>query len=227
MSRSDLLQYLCYPSYNRECVERRVLELEGAGVAEVAGLVGRGHSSVVLEVVLASGERAALKVLRTDSKRADLLTECEIARRAYPISPRVLKCGRHYILMELVRGVPVAEALREPERRLPLVLKTLSAGRGLDVLKVDHRELGRAHKHVILAHGGKIKIVDYESATTSEYPRNLCRLTSWIYNTLPNLKPQSEVLELLREYKKAGEDLRREVFREIVRHIAPVLEKSA
>lgn len=224
MWRSDLLYYLCYPGFSRECAEGRASELASLGVLGATRLLGKGHSSTVLEVLLAGGGRAALKVLRTDSKRPDLLAECGILRRAYPVSPGVIGCGRYYILMELVEGVPVVEALRSTADRLPLVLKVVAAGRGLDVLGVDHRELSRAHKHVFLTTDGRVKILDYESATLSESPRNVCRLTSWLlYSVLRTERGAPELVGLLREYKRASEAGRRGIFLEVVKRLVTLL----
>lgn len=224
MWKSELVQYLCYPNYTRECAEKRLLELRDAGVLSLLRVVGKGHSSIVLEVALLSGDTAALKILRTDSKRADLRAECGLMKRAYPVSPRVLSCGDFYILMELLHGVQVVEALREASNKAPLVLKVISAGRGLDISGIDHRELSRAHKHVLLTAGGKVKILDYESATLSERPRNVCRLVSWLIHSVLNLElEKTGVVELLREYKRSDEETRRKIFPELVRLLASTI----
>ena len=217
MSRYSPLDYLCYPSYNQSCLERRLEGLRSAGVAELSRLLGKGHSSVVLEAVLTSGERVAVKVLRTDSRRRDLVTECQLMRRAYPLSPLVVACGEDYIVMELVRGVGVGNALADSGRRWALLLKVLAAGRGLDVAGVDHRELSRAHKHVILTPDGRVKVIDYESASLAESPCNVCRLASWLAFRLGYLRVDPGVLiGVLRDYKRAREDARGEVFRRLI-----------
>lgn len=199
--------------------------LSGLGVEGVARLLGKGHSSVVLEVALVDGSRAALKVLRTDSKRTELLKECDLMKRAYPLSPRVMGCGRDYILMEVIEGTPAAEAISKTGRAAPLVFKVISAGRGLDILGVDHAELSRAHRHVVVTPDGRVKILDYESATASERPRNVCRLASWLLYRVVRVKPETdEILELLREYKRAGEEERRRVFPKLLKQLALALE---
>ncbi|MEM1623936.1 MAG: hypothetical protein QXZ60_01785 [Sulfolobales archaeon] len=211
-----------------ECVERRLAELRSLGIVGVSRLIGKGHSSTVLEVLLYNGVRAALKVLRTDSKRGDLLTECELAERAYPLAPEVIECGEHYILMELVEGISAAEAVLKAERTTALVLKVISAGRGLDTRRIEHRELSRADKHVLITVDGKVKIVDYESATTSERPRNVCRLTSWLLHRVLRVRLETGgLLELLRRYGKADEGERRNLFPELVKRIALVVDSVA
>lgn len=228
MWKSEALRYLCYPSYNRECVERRITKLTDLGVVSVSRVIGKGHSSTVFEALLRDGTRVALKILRTDSKRTELLTECELARRAYPVAPRVIECGEYYILMEFVEGTSVAEAVLKAEKITTLVLKVISAGRGLDIRGVDHRELSRAHRHVLITVDGKVKILDYESATISEHPGNVCRLTSWLLRNVLRVKLEtSGILELLRKYKKVDERERRKIFPELLKQIALVTDGVA
>ncbi|MEM2007398.1 MAG: hypothetical protein QW154_07160 [Sulfolobales archaeon] len=228
MWKSEVLRYLCYPSHSRECVEKRLAELSSLGIVGVSRLIGKGHSSTVLEALLYNGARAALKVLRTDSKRAELLTECRLAERAYPLAPRVIECGEHYILMELVEGVSVAEAVPKAERIAALVLKVISAGRGLDIRWVEHRELSRADRHVLITVDGKVKIVDYESATMSERPGNVCRLTSWLLRRVLRIGLEvGGILELLRRYRKADEGERKSLFPELLKRIALVTDSMA
>ena len=211
--------YLCYPSSSEDCIRRRLEELRSLGVVEVLGLLGKGHAAVVLEVRLSDGTPAAVKVLRLDSKRTDLTGECRVAERAYPVAPRVYSCSGEFIVMELVRGYPAAEVLVSEGFGYPYVVKVLAAGRWLDVRGVDHRELSRAHKHVVIDRAGAVRILDYESAAVVERSCNICRLLSWLARLRGvEMEVLGEVLNLLRNYKKAeSEDLRRELFKEILR----------
>jgi len=227
MSRSDPTNALCYPLHDRDCAEKRLSKLKGVGVLRVVRLLGKGHSSTVLEVELASGARAALKILRIDSKRDSLLQECSLMKKAYPLAPEVITCGDDYVVMELVSGTPAVDTLKLGENIVTNVLKILSSGRGLDILGVDHEELSRADKHVVITHRGTVKILDYESASPSDHPRNLCRLISWTLHRVLGLDLRStEIASLLRKYKETGEPERREVFRELVTHIRGVLENQ-
>jgi putative serine/threonine protein kinase len=211
--------YLCYPSSSEDCVRGRLEELRTLGVVEVLNLLGKGHAAVVLEARLSNGTPVAVKVLRVDSKRTDLTAECRVAELAYPVSPKVYSCSEEFIVMELVRGYPAVEVLASEGFRYPYVVKVLAAGRWLDVRGVDHRELSRAHKHVVIDRTGAVRILDYESAAVVERPCNICRLFSWLARLRGvDVGVLGEVLTLLRYYKKAErEDLRRELFKEILR----------
>jgi len=210
--------YLCYPSYSEECVRRRLERLRALGVVEVANLLGKGHAAVVLEGRLSDGSPVAVKVLRADSKREDLIYECRLTELAYPISPKVYSCSEEFIVMELVKGRPAAEVLASEGFRYAYIAKVLAAGRGLDIRGVDHRELSRAHKHVVISGGGAVKILDYESAALVERPCNICRLVSWLARLRgADVEALGELLALLRDYKKTSdEDRRGELFREIL-----------
>jgi len=210
--------YLCYPSYSEECVRRRLEKLRTLGVVEVVNLLGRGHAAVVLEARLNDGSPVAVKVLRADSKREDLIHECGLTKLAYPISPKVYSCSEELIVMELVKGRPAAEVLASEGFKYPYIAKVLAAGRGLDIRRVDHRELSRAHKHVVIDGGGAVKVLDYESAALAEKPCNICRLLSWLARLRgANVEVLEELLALLRDYKKTpDEDRRKELFKEIL-----------
>ncbi len=186
---------ICYPRPTPECVGRRVNLLREAGVRTVVSegrysikgfkVLGRGHAAVVLKAVLKAGEAVAVKILRTDSKRDSLLTECKLMSRAWPVAPAVIRCFDDLIVMELIEGVELGEAVdhilgRRSCLNVPyLIAKVLGAARYLDLKKVDHRELSLPRKHVILCRDA-VRIIDYESAMLKERPSNVCRLTSWL-----------------------------------------------
>lgn len=226
MLRPDHISILCYPSYDRSCAEERFSKLRKAGVLQIVRFLGKGHSSIVLEAELANGVRTAIKVLRLDSKRDSLLLECSLMKRAYPLAPEVIACGNDYIVMELVSGVPAVNVVKREGNIITNILKILSSGRGLDILGIDHKELSRADKHIIVTHRNTIKILDYESASFSSRPHNLCRLTSWVLHRVLglDLRP-TEVTNLLRKYKEASEPVRREIFHELVTHIIKILKE--
>lgn len=226
MLRPDPTSTLCYPLHDRDCAEERFSKLRGVGVLRIVRFLGKGHSSIVLEAELATGVHAAVKVLRADSKRDSLLLECLLMKHAYPLAPEVIACGDDYIVMELVSGIPAVNILRQGENVVTNVIKILSSGRGLDILGIDHKELSRADKHVVITHKGTVKIFDYESANFSNRPHNLSRLTSWLLHRVLGLDLRStEITNLLKKYKETGEPARREIFHELVTHVIEILGK--
>ena len=185
---------ICYPNPTPECVGRRASLLRRAGVRAVVSegkhlvgglrVLGRGHAAVVFKAILADGRIAAVKVLRTDSKRESLLTECELMIRAAPVAPAVIKCFDELIVMEFIDGVSLGDVVEGIVKRhtcseVPhLIARVLGATRYLDIRGVDHKELSIPRKHVMLSNGA-VRIIDYESARPRERPCNVCRVVSW------------------------------------------------
>ncbi len=185
---------LCFPHPSEECVRTRAEKLVNAGVLALLSegkerignlrVLGKGHASVVIKAVLKPFLTVAVKVRRTDSKRDSFRLECEVMKAAYPVAPRVYRCEDDFIVMEYVDGVPISEVMDKAVmegcgRALPLVIKVLGAVRYLDLVGVDHKELSLLKEHVLVMRDGRVKVIDYESASFSEAPCNVCRVCSW------------------------------------------------
>jgi len=232
---------ICFPHPDRECVQSRIEKLVSAGVATLLSegrksigelkVLGKGHASVVIKAVLNPSLTVAIKVRRTDSKRDSLRLECEVMRVAYPVAPKVYHCEDDFIIMEYVDGVPIGKVMEkaatvacECNKALSLVLKVLGAARYLDTRGIDHKELSLLKEHVLVMRDGRVKIIDYESASLSEAPCNVCRACSWfIYRSvfgkacckeLEHLR--TRLRAILREYKVRAAD---EAFKAVINAI--------
>ncbi len=232
---------LCFPHPSEDCVRVRAEKLVDVGVLtmlsegkeDIGGLrvLGKGHASVVIKAVLKPSLTVAIKVRRTDSKRDSLRLECEVMKTAYPVAPKVYRCEDDFIVMEYVDGAPIGEVMDKAIMEgcgsaLPLVFKVLGAARYLDLVGVDHKELSLLREHVLITRDGRVKVIDYESASLSEAPCNVCRVCSWfIYRSvfgksccrdLERLK--MELRAVLRGYKaRATDDVFKAVINTIIR----------
>jgi len=206
---------LCFPK--GECELGEVLEERGVewvynfGPRDLMGfkVLGAGFRGVVF-LAEWKGRKVALKVRRTDVN-VDMTREAELQRYAWPIAPKVFDYDRDFIIMEYV-PLPsienVLDALDVEELR-EVVLKVLSAGRELDKKGIDHGELTRPWKHVLV--GDEVKIIDYGSASKARRPSNVTSLVSGLL-----LKPsppasliseklginKTLLLEAVRKYKR-------------------------
>ncbi len=231
---------LCFPHPSEDCVRIRVERLVNAGVLtllsegkeDIGGLrvLGKGHASVVIKAVLKPSLTVAIKVRRTDSKRDSLRLECEVMRAAHPVAPKVYRCEDDFIIMEYVDGAPIGEVMDKVIMEgcgsaLPLVLKVLGAARYLDLVGVDHKELSLLREHVLVTRDGKVRVIDYESASLGEAPCNVCRVCSWfIYRSAfgreccrdPE-RLKTELREVLRRYKARATD---DAFKAVINMIA-------
>jgi len=222
---------LCFPSPSNECVARRARKLTEAGIDRILDegndivneihVLGKGHSSLVLTALLKDGRKVAVKILRTDSKREDLLLECRLMSLAYPVAPKLFFCDEEFIIMEYLEGLPWKRFLSEYEGDCRLLvlkgLAVLEAGRWLDKVGVRHDELSLVKEHVYVGMRGDVRIIDYESASMGQ-GCNVCRLFSSIFMRERRIRRcckeetlQSNGLEVLRRYK-----LRRDNFAEVI-----------
>jgi predicted Ser/Thr protein kinase len=228
----ELLDLLCYPSGSLECVHSRWKILRDLGVKKLLSygkvslgryrVLGKGHSSIVLAAELDDGLKVAVKVLRSDPKREDISLECRFMRRAYPIAPKVYACFNTLIVMELLEGWHLGEFLNkisECKEFILLVAKISEAVNWLDRIGINHKELVNPLKHVFILHDGRVKIIDYETAS-SGFGCSLCRFLSWVLHQSRmagclRLSPSSKnvITDMLRDYKKG----RLDVFQSIIK----------
>ncbi len=183
-------------------------------------VVGAGFTGVLL---LASSTKGIVlvKILRKDSRRNSMLYECSILKIAsrLGVSPRVHSCDNKYIIMEYIDGSSLAEYIENIDKlkfiydlRITLrsiIYKTFL----LDKHRIDHGELSRPYKHVLVSPKG-VFIIDFDSASTSRTPRNLTSILGGLFfrqnkfsKTIINVLQITnnclkEVSAMIKDYKK-------------------------
>lgn len=196
LASQPYVRVLCYPTGDPREAESRVEELEGLGVSavefsggkEVSGLrvLGKGCVGLVVKAFLGR-EEAALKIRRVDADRPDLAKEASMLRAANEegVGPRLLGFTRNFLLMEFVEGKPIVEwveGLRDGEKELKRALRKLLLDCfKLDKRGLDHGELSRAHKHVLVDGAGNPTILDFESASAGRRPSNLTSICQFLF----------------------------------------------
>jgi len=188
---------LCYPKPSRGEFEARLSELRQLGVEalEFSGgkLVGRLHvlgkgNSALIVKAWARGERFALKVRRLDSGKPDVAHEAELTRAANRVNvgPRLHASTLNMLLMELVEGLSLPAWLGLPGGKPPgreevssFLSKALWQCRRLDEAGIDHGELSRASKHIIVRRNCEPCIIDFEKASLKRRPSNVTSLTQF------------------------------------------------
>jgi putative serine/threonine protein kinase len=188
---------LCYPKPSRGEFEARLSELRQLGVEalEFSGVkligklhvLGKGNSALIVKA-WAGGKKFALKVRRLDSGKPDMAHEAELTRAANRVNvgPRLQASTSNMLLMELVEGLslPVWLGLSggKPPRKEEVskfLSKVLWQCRRLDEAGIDHGELSRASKHVIVRMDGEPCILDFEKASLKRRPSNVTSLTQF------------------------------------------------
>ena len=189
---------LCYPRFDPTEVENRIAELKSLGVnaVEMTGhkrienlpVLGKGCVSVVIVARTPLG-RYALKIRRTDSDRLSMEHEAEMLRIANSVGvgPKLQTASKNFLLMNYVEGTlfPLwVDTLKGKARRRSLqnaLLNILEVCFKLDKAGLDHGELSRAPKHIIVTAEGKPILVDFETASIKRKPSNLTSICQYLF----------------------------------------------
>src|SRR3989442_3232929 len=190
-------EILAYPKPSDESVESRIRQLKNFGIEGLKfegplrigklSVLGKGVVGLVVEGIANSG-RVAVKIRRVDSRRRSMIHEAEMMRAANKagIGPECLGSSEDILEMQFLEG-----------QRLPLWISNLK-GRGrkarvkatikallqqcvrLDAYGLDHGELSRAHKNVLVSEGDHPWILDYESASLMRRVNNFTSFAQYI-----------------------------------------------
>ena len=218
---------LCYPRYDLEELERRLKELEEIGVQtfEFTGekmifdvpVLGKGCVGIVV-VASMDGRKVALKIRRVDADRTGMQCEAEMLRKAneVDVGPNLIDATENFLVMEFVEGTLLpkwVEGLKErAESRIHRVLRAvLEQCWRLDEVGLDHGELSRAPKHIIVKENDEPCIVDFETASVSRRVSNVTSVCQYLFigsqaakiiaNRLGEID-REELIKALREYKQ-------------------------
>ncbi|MGD2141888.1 MAG: serine/threonine protein kinase [Candidatus Bathyarchaeota archaeon] len=193
-SRAKLL--LSYPRYDNVRAEMMVdgmaemgiesVLLQGPHIISGFPVLGKGHTGLVMIARLGS-EFVALKLRRVDADRNSLEWEAECLKLANDIGvgPKLVIGSQDLLAMELIEGeylVDWVEGLGEEDTgTLKGVLRELLVkGWLLDSAGLDHGELSRAYRHIIVSAGGP-RIIDFESASNRRRCSNVTSLAQYFF----------------------------------------------
>ena len=218
---------LCFPKPSEEELRRRLRQLSSLGVTgillegpqKVDGLrvLGKGCDSIVVKA-LADGALVALKIRRVDSHVKALIIEGQnqALANSVGVGAKVHRFSEDFIVMDLVEGQHIDVFVRlasEVEVR-KVVVDLLKQCRRLDVIGLDHGELSRAHRHVIVKPCLEPVIMDFGSSSRSRRPANVSSLFSYLFLSKTELSSivrrkvgasfdDEEAIKALREYKRS------------------------
>ena len=191
---------LCYPRGDLEEAESRLRELEKIGVRalEFSGgktvstvrVLGKGCVGIVVIAYTEDG-KAALKIRRTDADRKEMKHEAEMLQKANSLNvgPRLRGYTSNFLLMEFVEGELLPSWLdslkgerKRVKTRISNVLRDLlEQCWRMDRAGLDHGELSRAPKHIIVNARDVPCILDFETASINRRPSNLTSLCQYIF----------------------------------------------
>jgi len=190
-----LTKVLSYPKFCEEKYHNVVEELKTMSVENIASMgrlqlgkfhaLGKGCISVVIAGNI-HGRTVALKVLRSDANRLDLMGEASRLSMANEcgVGPRLIASAKHVIAMDYIEGSYLIRWLKEARAKEELVgvlREILKQCYELDQVGLDHGELSNAKKHILIDSRGSPFIIDFETASTKRRARNLISILSYIF----------------------------------------------
>ena len=218
---------LCYPRYDVKAVRRRVEELEELEVKalEFTGdktlsnlpVLGKGHVGIVVAASM-DGRKVALKIRRVDADRTGMRREADMLRKAnaVDVGPNLLDVTENFLLMEFIEGTLLPTWIDELKERVKprirgVLRDILEQCWRLDKVGLDHGELSRAPKHIIVDAKDKPCIVDFETASISRRVSNVTSICHYLFvgsQTAMTIEKilgkidKEELITALRKYKQ-------------------------
>jgi len=198
LSDEKYARVLCYPRYNAKEAAKRIKELKQLGVQaiEFSGektacnlpILGKGCVGIVA-IAHTKTSPVALKIRRVDADRKGMEHEAEMLKKANSIEvgPRLIGMSEDFLLMEFVEGLLLPKWAmnlkgRGTRKRIRKVLREiLEQCRKLDMAGLDHGELSRAPKHIIVDAEDKPHIVDFETASIMRRTSNVTSVCQYLF----------------------------------------------
>lgn len=221
-------QVLCYPKYDQAESRNRIQELSKLGVRAFrfvgeksvfnVSVLGKGCVGIVV-LAYAKNEKIALKIRRVDADRNEMRHEAEMLRIANManVGPKLLGASENFLLMEFVKGHLIFEWIstlkgRGTKSNIQRVLQDiLEQCWRLDKIGLDHGELSKAPKHVIVDEESKPHLVDFETASINRKVSNVTSICQYLFLGSQVAKviarklgyvDKDELIESLKNYKR-------------------------
>ena len=217
---------LCYPRASETELQRRLEELREHQVKaiEFAGetsafnvpVLGKGFVGIVVIAHL-NGQRVALKIRRIDADRLGLQHEAQMLAKAnlVQVGPKLMGVSKNFLLMQLIDGNLLPDWLekhKEKNHVRNVLNDILEQCWRLDNAGLDHGELSKAPKHLIVNRRQKPWIVDFETASIDRKPSNVTSVCQFLFTSggavatavaeMLGERNREEIVYALRLYKK-------------------------
>jgi putative serine/threonine protein kinase len=223
-NKESLKFLLTYPLFDQDTFESRIKELLSLdingifsfGKVQLKNICILGKGSVGL-VTLArfKGQYFALKIRRTDANRANMFDEVvyQSLANSIGVGAFLVNFSENFILMEFVKGSNIIEwysSVRNAnERILKCTALILEQCYLLDCLKLDHGQLNRLDRHIIISKDDRPTILDFETSSAMRRVSNITSVSQSIflhgpiYSRLQDSinKDRTEIMKNIKDYK--------------------------
>src|SRR5215218_3092047 len=221
---SRLIPLISYPHFSEREYKNRIIEMESLGITSIilggktivngAHIAGKGCVGIVVKAK-AGSKVFALKIRRTDADRKAMDNEARLHKMANSegVGPSLEGHTKNLIAMEYVSGQSIIDWAgnnKAAKSKIRIVATdVLEQCFSLDAAGLDHGELSRLARHVIIS--DRPYIIDFESASTT---RKTCNVTAaaqsiFLYGVvankvkkiLGNTDREKSIIHALRTYK--------------------------
>lgn len=218
-----LIPVISYPHFSECEYKDRIIEMESLGITSInlggktivngTHIAGKGCVGIVVKAK-AGSKICALKIRRTDADRKTMDNEARFHKMANSacIGPSLEGHTKNLIAMEFITGQSIIDWVvgnkATKSKMCTLAAAILEQCFSLDVAGLDHGELSRLTRHVIVS--DRPYIIDFESASIR---RKTCNVTAaaqsiLLYGIVANKvkkilgnTDREKVIEALRTYK--------------------------
>lgn len=217
---------LCYPRANPTDVKNRIeelrlheveaLEFTGKTNASNIPVLGKGYVGVVV-VAFVKGQKLALKMRRIDADRLDFKHEAEMLQKANAIGvgPKFIAESTNFMLSQLIDADLIEDWLQTPrEKELirRVLVDIMEQCWNLDEAGLDHGEISKATKHLLVDKENHPFIVDFETASVVRKVINVTSVCQFLFmgnsraarilGAVFGQKQKSELIAALKNFKK-------------------------
>jgi putative serine/threonine protein kinase len=186
---------VCYPRTNPTEIYHRLEEMQQHGVTSIEfvgktnasniPVLGKGYVGVVV-VANVKGQKIALKMRRIDADRLDFTHEAEMLQKANAIGvgPKFIAVSNNFLLSQLIDGDLLEDWLQTPREKgliRKVLVDILEQCWSLDEAGLDHGELSKAPKHLLVDKMDKPFIVDFETASIVRKVINVTSVCQFLF----------------------------------------------
>ena len=186
---------ICYPKSNSNEIKKRISELNTLGITSIdfigkntafnLPILGKGFVGVVVRANI-NEKVVAVKILRVDASRKELQYEAKMLQHAnlVQVGPKFHNVSTNCLVMELIVGnlLPLWLKSNSNKSIIKKILKDiLNQCYRLDLLGLDHGELSKATKHIIVNNELKPFIVDFETASINRSVSNVTSICQFLF----------------------------------------------
>ena len=186
---------VCYPRTNPTEIYHRLEEMQQHGVTSIEfvgktnasniPVLGKGYVGVVV-VANVKGQKVALKMRRIDADRLDFTHEAEMLQKANAIGvgPKFIAVSNNFLLSQLIDGDLLEDWLQTPREKgliRKVLVDILEQCWSLDQAGLDHGELSKAPKHLLVDKMDKPFIVDFETASIMRKVINVTSVCQFLF----------------------------------------------